>query len=298
MPPLAYTALTAAIVLSALGAVVLCGLTVMYGFTPELEESPGRAARRTLLTRVGHAVAAACFAATAILLAVVLGQPVRPAPTPAGEVRAPALDAKLDAQMQRLHGVEQRMKDSEQTLERLEMEISEVTARHMGAESESPAKTEEKAAPAAKPAPRPRTSSVKPAAAPKAVTPSSPAERAVTETAAVERPATSRPLAAPTEHAFTPKPLDDPAASPGPSSGTAPAAPVPPPAPAMTPPVTQAPSGSASVARSPATPRPSEPAPANDLRSKFRNDWQSIQRGWDRAADDFKRAIGPLRGNE
>jgi len=297
MPPLAYTALTAAIVLSALGAVVICSLTALYGFTPEVEASPGRAARRTLLTRVGHSVAAGCFAATAILLAVVLSQPARPAPTPAGDVRAPALDTKLDAQMQRLHGVEQRMKDSEQTLERLEMEISEVTARRMGGESE-PAKTEEKAAPAAKPAPRPRTSRVKPAATPKAVTPSSPAERAVTETAAVERPATSRPLAAPTERGFAPKPLDDPAASPGPSSGTAPAAPVPPLAPAVTPPVTQAPSGSASVARSPATPRPSEPAPANDLRSKFRNDWQSIQRGWDRAADDFKRAIGPLRGNE
>src|SRR2546428_9182311 len=77
MSPLAHTALAASIVLSALGAVVICLLTAMFGFTPPSEEPPAQATRRLFLTRVGHAVAAACFAGTAILLAVVLGQPAR-----------------------------------------------------------------------------------------------------------------------------------------------------------------------------------------------------------------------------
>src|SRR5437870_2178867 len=77
MSSLAHTALAASIVLSALGAVVICLLTAMFGFTPPSEEPPAQATRRLFLTRVGHAVAAACFAGTAILLAVVLGQPAR-----------------------------------------------------------------------------------------------------------------------------------------------------------------------------------------------------------------------------
>ena len=73
MPPLAQAALGAAIVLSALGAVVICLLTAVYGFTAPDEEEPEHATRRHFATRVGHAIAAACFAGTAILLAVVCG---------------------------------------------------------------------------------------------------------------------------------------------------------------------------------------------------------------------------------
>ena len=74
MPPLAHAALAASIVLSALGAVIVCLLIVAYGFTPSGEETPLRATRRLFVTRMGHAAAAACFAGTAILLAVVLAQ--------------------------------------------------------------------------------------------------------------------------------------------------------------------------------------------------------------------------------
>jgi hypothetical protein len=35
---------------------------------------------------------------------------------------------------------------------------------------------------------------------------------------------------------------------------------------------------------------------SNGLRSKFLSDWRAIQRGWDGAGDDFRRAIAPLRG--
>lgn len=293
MPPLAYTALSASIVLSALGAVVICLLTAFYGFTPEGEGSPARASRRALLTRVGHAVAAGCFAATAILLAVVIGQPARTTSAPAPDARVPALDAKIDAQIQRLHGVEQRMKDSEHTLERLEMEVSEAAARRMGPEAavtEPPAKSEDKPIPAPKSAPRSRgsvTAAKRPASpAPPAAKPAersatvTPSDRPATVTLPVERPAPPAPppvVSAPTERAFAPKPHDDPAASPGPP----PAAPVPAPA-------TPAPAPSAPA-------RSSESAAGNDVRSKFQNDWRAIQRGWDRAADDLRRALAPLR---
>jgi len=290
MPPLAYTALTASIVLSALGAVVICLLTAFYGFTPEGEESPARASRRALLTRVGHAVAAGCFAATAILLAIVIGQPVRSTSAPVPDGRVPALDAKIDAQTQRLHGVEQRMKDSEHTLERLEMEVSEVAARRMGPEAavtEPPAKIEDKPISASKSAPRSRTVTAAKPAAPPAPKPAerpatvTPAERPATVTLPVERPASASappPAAvAPTERAFAPKPQDDPAASPGPPAAAPAPAPVAP---------TPAPS---------APGRSSESAAGNDVRSKFQNDWRAIQRGWDRAADDLRRALAPLR---
>src|SRR5256885_10583829 len=109
MSPLAHTALAASIVLSALGAVVICLLTAVYGFAPPDGEPPSRATRRLFLTHVGHVVAAACFAGTAILLAVALGQPARSTSSAAGDARVPALASKLDAHMQRLEGVERRM---------------------------------------------------------------------------------------------------------------------------------------------------------------------------------------------
>ena len=278
MPPLAYTALTASIVLSALGAVVICLLTAFYGFTSEGEESPARAARRTLLTRVGHAVAAACFAGTAILLAVVVSQPARSPAVPAADARVPALDAKIDAQVQRLHGVEQRMKDSEQTLERLETAVADATARRMGPEAaviDAPAKSEDKPVPAAKAAPRSRTAVT--ATKPPAPSASKPAGRPGTVTLPAERPAAGTapppPVSAPVERAFAPKPVDEPAASPGPP----PATPAPPPSTAP-------------------APRSGESPPAaSDFRSKFQNDWRAIQRGWDHAADDLRRALAPLR---
>jgi hypothetical protein len=306
MPPLAYTALTASIVLSALGAVVICLLTAFYGFTPDGEESPARTSRRALLTRVGHAVAAGCFAATAILLAVVIGQPARSASAPAADARVPALDAKIDAQTQRLHGVEQRMKDSEHTLERLEMEVSEVAARRMGPEAAvtaPPAKIEDKPISPSKSAPRSRgtVTAAKPTApsgtpAPKAAerpaiaksaerpATAAPAERPATVTLPADRPAPTpaapSTAAAPTERAFAPKPHDDPAASPGPP----PAASAPAPASAAPTPAPSAPARSSS-----------ESAAGNDVRSKLQSDWRAIQRGWDRAADDFRRALAPLR---
>ena len=46
-----------------------------------------------------------------------------------------------------------------------------------------------------------------------------------------------------------------------------------------------------------ATPREQAPPPLKGLVEKFRNDWRAIQRGWENAGEDFRRATAPLRGD-
>jgi hypothetical protein len=61
------------IVSAAVGAIILCALVLKYGFAADDEEEyPGDRARRVLATRLGHAVAAVCFAASAVLAVVIL----------------------------------------------------------------------------------------------------------------------------------------------------------------------------------------------------------------------------------
>jgi hypothetical protein len=119
MPAIGPATLAAAVVLSALGAVVLCALVVLYGFTSDTEPSP-RATRRLLLTRFGHVVAAVCFTATAIVIALAAGR-AGPPPAPAArpEARAPALDDRLERQEARLEQTEARLRELEETLRRL-----------------------------------------------------------------------------------------------------------------------------------------------------------------------------------
>lgn len=71
---IAQYALTACVVASALGGVVLCLLLFLYGSAPPDEEPRGAVRRRMLVTRLGHTVAAACFAATAVLALIVLSR--------------------------------------------------------------------------------------------------------------------------------------------------------------------------------------------------------------------------------
>jgi len=263
MSPLAHTALAASIVLSALGAVVICLLTAMFGFTPPSEEPPAQATRRLFLTRVGHAVAAACFAGTAILLAVVLGQPARTTSAAGGDARVPGLASKLDAHMERLEGVERRMKESEHTLERLEAEISDATAQRIAPEPSPAVPT--------KAVERPRA----------AATPAKPAERpTVTVTPPHKSTVTvtppHRPAEPPAVAAESPKDVEQPAASPAPAPSPSLAPRASPPAPA------------------PRSSREVAPPPA-DFRAKLRDDWRAIRRGWESAGDDFKSAIDRLR---
>lgn len=79
MPGLAAAALPAIIVLSALGALSVCLLVARYGL-PTGDESPEAAPRRLLVIRLGHALAAVCFAAVAMLAVVALRARIPPGP--------------------------------------------------------------------------------------------------------------------------------------------------------------------------------------------------------------------------
>jgi hypothetical protein len=67
----ALYALTGSIVASAIGGIVLCLLIVRYGFAPPSPDEPiALTHRRFFATRLAHVIAAACFAATAVLTVV------------------------------------------------------------------------------------------------------------------------------------------------------------------------------------------------------------------------------------
>lgn len=96
--------LTAAVIVSALGGIVLCALILKYGLAPpEEDEYPPLARRRMLFVRTGHAIAAVCFAVTVLLVVVALsvGRGTRVADDPPAVARLGhdirALDARLDA---------------------------------------------------------------------------------------------------------------------------------------------------------------------------------------------------------
>ena len=268
MPAFAPAALATAVALSALGAVVLCVLVVLYGFPAGDEGSPERATRRLILTRVGHALAASCFTATAILIATVLVQgapPVAVTAPPEPDSRVPALGERLEGQEARLSETEARLRELEEALRRRD---------------------------AAPPGP-----AVEPSA-----TPPSP-QRPATGTPGAAAPARSKPRASARPIDETVKPPT--AAASSPTSRGVDSAPLPPPSPsppslaprtAPSPPfaAVQRP---AKPAEAPPAPSASRPAPrrTRDLPDKLREDWREIQRGVDSAGDDFRSAVDGLR---
>jgi hypothetical protein len=270
MPAFASAALATAVALSALGAVVLCVLVVLYGFPAGDEGSPERATRRLILTRVGHALAATCFTATAILIATVLVQrapPVVPvaAPPPEPDSRVPALGERIEGQEARLSQTEARLRELEDALRRRD------------------------AAP-----PRP---AVEPSAPPP------PPPRPAARTPGAAAPARSKPRASATPIDETVKPPTA-VASPSTSRGVD-AAPLPPPSPsppslaprpAPSPPFAAV-QGPGKPADAPPAPSASRPAPrrTRDVPDKLREDWREIQRGVDSAGDDFRSAVDGLR---
>jgi hypothetical protein len=116
--PLAQYALTLSVVASALGGVVLCALVVKDGFAPLDDEPAALSHRRRSLTRLGHAVAAVCFAATALLSLFALSPRAAPvAATPSAEA------ARLGDDVRAL---EARVRDLEHVLARLTRLIARV----------------------------------------------------------------------------------------------------------------------------------------------------------------------------
>src|SRR5436190_793127 len=109
-------ALPAAIAASALGAIVLCIVLLLYGFARAADDEPRFPTRRLFVIRFGHALAVTCFAAVVMLTTVaLLGErrtptPVEPAARAAGEDGA--LEARMSALEQRLDAVEQRPTES------------------------------------------------------------------------------------------------------------------------------------------------------------------------------------------
>jgi len=110
MQTFAQYALPGTIVASAVGAVVLCLVLLLYGFRsePDDERSP---APRLLLIRLGHAVAAACFAAALMLSAVALmDQRQMIALEPSSDVQR--LKAQVRTLERRLAATESRVEDA------------------------------------------------------------------------------------------------------------------------------------------------------------------------------------------
>src|SRR5262245_20834699 len=127
MPQLAHGALAAALVLSALGAVLVCMMVVLFGFTGPDDEPPVKTARRLMFTRIGHALAATCFAATAILIAMVLLRSGRTTPLASPhDPRVPALGARVDEQASRMRELESRARDAGTSVERAERRLHDL----------------------------------------------------------------------------------------------------------------------------------------------------------------------------
>ncbi len=103
MHPIAYYAVAATVLFSALGAFLLCVLVFRFGFEPSEDELVEDRHRRYFVTRLGHAGGAVCFAITAGLAAVALGMPARhvvemprPEVTRADLTALRATDGRLD----------------------------------------------------------------------------------------------------------------------------------------------------------------------------------------------------------
>lgn len=107
--------LAGSVVASALGGLVLCLLIVRYGFSAPEDDAPEEVPRRLLLTRLGHAVAAVCFALTALLGAVALG--TRPGGT--ADPDAARLAAEVRALEERVAAVERAVVRVSHSLDRL-----------------------------------------------------------------------------------------------------------------------------------------------------------------------------------
>lgn len=116
----------AAIILtSALGAFVLCLLVIRYGFTPAEDEPPPARHRRFFVTRLGHAAGAVCFAITAALAGVALGESARAPAGVAPVVSEPVDVAPLHAgQAQLAHDV----RTLDERIERTEALLAELRA--------------------------------------------------------------------------------------------------------------------------------------------------------------------------
>ena len=133
MQTFAEYALPATIVVSAIGATVLCVVLVFYGFRSEDGEGP-TPARRLFVMRLGHAIAAACFAAALMLGSVALIEQRRvPALIAAALTAQPTeemrrLEAQVTSLEKRLSATELRLGDAVQQLSAVQSRVTTAPA--------------------------------------------------------------------------------------------------------------------------------------------------------------------------
>src|SRR5688572_10424906 len=296
MSTLVYSALTAVIFTSAAGALVMCLLVFKYGFAPSPDELPSDSVRRVFITRLGHALAGTCFAATAILAAVTLADLARRVPptaaaVPANDRRATELvELTLGALMTRivaaessLQNTDERVRSVEAGLRRVGDDVRKVTAsdaqatRPRVAAPPPPFFTEPRVA--SSPAPKPAAPTMPNHAPPPPV---------VNEPRVVAPPA-PKPLA-PTMPSNAPPPpvVSEPRVASPPAPKPA--------APTISNNAPQPTSFAEPRVGSPMAPRAARPAPPksaapDDLVSRLRRDWDAVKRGFTTAPSEFSAAL-------
>src|SRR5438067_10604018 len=132
---------------SALGALVMCLLVLRDGFSP-ISADPARADHDVLITRLGHAVAGARFATTAILATVLVAR--NPAPVPvhqmterigALERERRALGEQVSGLATSMHGHQERVDAANGDLHSMRLSLDQAESRCEKAENRL-AKTE------------------------------------------------------------------------------------------------------------------------------------------------------------
>jgi hypothetical protein len=93
-------------VAGALGAIVLCVVLLLYGFGSTADDEPRFASRRLFVIRIGHALAASCFAVVVMLTSVAFFGERRAVAPSGGDIET--LDARMSALEQRLQAGETR----------------------------------------------------------------------------------------------------------------------------------------------------------------------------------------------
>jgi len=188
MTLLAQYALPGIVVLSALGAMIMCLLVVRYGLSADADEDPDDADRRQVVTRIGHAAAGVCFACVAILAVVALVARPPAAPRAARAASQPVQHAAAASAAPTPAAVDDDLRKLEERLSRelnqlddrvaaTEDAVREMRMRAAAAEKRDLPPRDSVAAEAA--APRAATTPSRPAAAPRAATrPPAPADDA------------------------------------------------------------------------------------------------------------------------
>ena len=126
---------------SALGALVMCLLVLRDGFSP-ISADPARADHDVLITRLGHAVAGACFATTAVLATVLVAR--NPAPVPvhqmterigALERERRALGEQVSGLATSMHGLQERVDAANGDLQSMRLRLDQAESRFVKAEN-------------------------------------------------------------------------------------------------------------------------------------------------------------------